>query len=448
GERYDEWLRVKKGNAHVVIGTRSAVFAPVEKLGLIIMDEEQETSYKSESSPRYHARDIAKYRCAAAKGLLLMGSATPAVESMYLAKAGKYQLYELRKRFNCRALPGVITADMRRELKNGNASDLSEVLAAELEENLRKGQQSILYLNRRGAHSAVLCTECGYSFTCPRCSVAMTSHSANRRLMCHYCGYSEPAPKHCPSCGGDLKYLGTGTQTVEEELQKRFPGVEVIRMDADTVSLAGAHQALLARFRDEKIPILLGTQMIAKGLDIENVTLVGVLNADSGLYTTDFRARERTFNMITQVVGRAGRGSLTGRAVIQSLSPENEVIALAAVQNYDGFYNGEIQLRRAMQAPPFCTRYTITCCGSDETAVLRTAALCHSSLKELFQGGKDRILGPAPAPVTRVNNRYHYRVTICCRGSKEDRNKVGYVLRKVSGEKASRGVLIFADTEV
>jgi len=258
GERYDEWLRVKSGQAHVVIGTRSAVFAPVENLGLIIMDEEQETSYKSECSPRYHARDIAKYRCAADKALLLMGSATPAIESMYLAKSGTYHLFELKKRYNQKGLPGVIPADMRRELKNGNTGDLSEVLLAELEENLRKGQQTILYLNRRGAHSAVICSGCGHSFTCPRCSVSLTSHSANRRLMCHYCGYSEPAPLVCPECGSELKYLGSGTQKIEEELRRRFPGIDVVRMDADTVSLAGAHEQLLERFRSEQIPVLLG----------------------------------------------------------------------------------------------------------------------------------------------------------------------------------------------
>lgn len=447
GERYDEWKRIRSGAVHVVIGTRSAVFAPVEKLGVIILDEEQEATYKSESSPRYHAADVAKYRCAHLGALVVFGSATPSVSSMYRAKSGKYKLYTLAKRYNAHAMPGVIPVDMRSEIKGGNCGDISGVLAGEIEENLRRGEQTILFLNRRGANSAVVCSECGYTFSCPRCSVHMTYHSANRRLMCHYCGYSMPEPTDCPSCKGSLKFLGTGTQKVEEELQSLFPETELLRMDADTVTIAQSHEKLFSRFREEKIPIMLGTQMVAKGLDFSSVTLVGVLNADSSLYMNDFRARERTFSMITQVVGRAGRGERTGRAVVQSMTPENEVILLAGRQDYDAFYESEISLRRLIDAPPFSTFYLITCSGCEEAAVLRACTLAKSLLNRLYGKEKCKLLGPAPAPVTRVNNRYHYRITLICEGSKTDRERVGYTLQTIGRDKNCRGVIAYADTE-
>ena len=448
GERYDEWKRIRAGSVHVVIGTRSAVFAPLKNLGLIILDEEQEHTYKSENSPRYHARDIAKYRCAHSDALLLLGSATPSIESMYSAKAGKYSLYTLTKRYGAHGLPGIIIADMKRELRNGNGSDISEVLAGEIFENIRRGEQTILFINRRGASSVIACGECGYTFTCPRCSVSMTYHLANRRLMCHYCGHSQPEPEFCPQCGGELKYIGTGTQRVEAELERLFPGTEMVRMDADTVSMANSHEKLLSRFRDERIPILLGTQMVAKGLDFENVTLVGVLSADKGLYINDFRARENTFSIITQVVGRAGRGSRAGRAVIQTYTPDNDVIQLAARQDYDGFYNGEIQLRSALNAPPFTCRYVITCSGADEGAVLRTAVNVKNALVHYMKyDGSAKVLGPAPAPITRVNYRFHYRVTLICGGDKKSREVTAHVVRLITRDKTSRGVLIYADAD-
>ena len=448
GERYDEWKRIKSGKVHVVIGTRSAVFAPLENLGVIILDEEQEHTYKSENSPRYHARDIAKYRCAHSDALLVLGSATPSVESMYSAKSGKYTLYTLSKRYGGRGLPGVILADMKRELRNGNGGDISEVLAGEISENLKRGEQTILFINRRGASSVIACSQCGYTFSCPRCSVSMTYHLANRRLMCHYCGHSEPEPEACPHCGGVLKYIGTGTQRVEEELNGLFPGTEIIRMDADTVSMVRSHEKLLSRFREEKIPILLGTQMVAKGLDFDNVTLVGVLSADKGLYVNDFRARERTFSVITQVVGRSGRGGKSGRAVIQTFTPENEIIELASHQDYDGFYEGEIQLRRALNAPPFSNHFVFTCSGVDEAAVLRTAANVKQALSHYLKDLSDvKVLGPAPAPITRLNYRFQYRVTLVCSESKTVRDTVAHVIRLISKEKTSRGVLIYADAD-
>ena len=448
GERYDEWKRIKSGKVHVVIGTRSAVFAPLENIGVIIMDEEQESTYKSESSPRYHARDIAKYRCAHSNALLVLGSATPLVESMYRAKQGTYSLFTLSKRYNKQSLPGIIMADMKNELRSGNVGDISGILAGEIEENLKRGEQTILFINRRGANSLIACAECGHTFTCPRCSVSMTYHSANHRLMCHYCGYSEPEPSECPSCGGVLKYVGTGTQRVEEELNTLFPGVEIVRMDTDTVSMVKSHEQLLSKFRDEKIPILLGTQMVAKGLDFENVTLVGVISVDKSLYINDYRARERTFSLITQVVGRAGRGEKTGRAVIQTFTPENEVIKHGSKQDYDSFYEEEIILRRVMYSPPFSEHYVITCSGMNEAAVLRVCTSVKKALSHyLADFDNIKLLGPAPAAITRVNNRFHYRVTLACKGDRKIREVIAHVIRQLSKDKESRGVLINADND-
>ena len=326
GERYDEWKRARSGEARVVIGTRSAVFAPLPDLGLIVLDEEQEASYKSEQTPRYHARDVARYRCAKHQALLVMGSATPAIESMYLAKTGKYHLFTLRRRFSENGLPNVSIVDMKEELRAGNGGIISRELAQALSETVLKGEQAILFLNRRGTNRMAICEECGQVPMCPRCSVSLTYHSANRRMMCHYCGHSEPLQEKCPSCGGLLNYVGAGTQKVEEELEKLFPAVSVLRMDADTVTATRSHEMILSQFRKRKSSVLVGTQMVAKGLDFPNVTLVGVVAADQSLYMDDFRAGERTFSLLTQVVGRAGRGEKQGRALIQTYTPGNEVI--------------------------------------------------------------------------------------------------------------------------
>ena len=447
GERYDEWKRVRSGAASVVVGTRSAVFAPVHDLGLIIMDEEHETSYKSEASPRYHARDVAKYRCGKAGAMLLLGSATPDIGTMYRAEKGDYSLCELKQRYNGKPLPAVITADMREELRKGNSGDLSSVLTGEMRQNLKDGKQTILFLNRRGAYSSVVCPECGFTYECPHCSVSLTYHMANHRMMCHYCGYSREREERCPECGQELRFLGSGTQRIEEQLRQRFPEIDIVRMDADTVSLSHSHEKLLDRFREEKVPVLLGTQMVAKGLDFENVTLVGVLNADAGLYVADYRARERTFSLISQVIGRAGRGDASGRAVIQTFTPENDVIRAGAMQDYDGFYRKEIELRRAMALPPFRSLYTLTCSGMDESAALRTAALAAGMLKENLKDAGTDVLGPAAAPVAKMNGRYRYRVTVCCGDTRENRRVIGYVLRTLPADRRTRGVLIYADAE-
>ena len=309
GERYDEWKRIKNGSARLAIGTRSAVFAPFENLGLVIIDEEQEDSYKSESSPRYHARDIAKYRCAKTNSLLLLGSATPDIESRYAAETGKYKLFELHERYNAMQLPSVEIVDMKKELKAGNSGELSSRLRTELEDNLSRGEQSILFINRRGANKLICCGDCGYVYKCPNCSVSLTYHSANKRLMCHYCGYTRRVDSRCPDCGGMLTFIGAGTQLIEDELHELYPDTGILRMDTDTVRTAGSHDALLGKFKNEKIPIMVGTQMVTKGLNFENVTLIGVISADQSLYCGDYRSGERTFSLITQVIGRSGRGS-------------------------------------------------------------------------------------------------------------------------------------------
>lgn len=446
GERYDEWKRIRAGEASVVIGTRSAVFAPVNDLDLIIVDEEQEYTYKSENNPRYHALDIAKYRCAKNGALLLLGSATPSIESAYNAREGKYHLFRLSARYNQKDLPRVNIADMKKELRSGNGGTISGVLRAELEKNINSGQQSILFINRRGASGLVACGECGHTFRCSRCSVSLTYHSANRRLMCHYCGYSEPLPRECGECGGILKFVGAGTQKVEEEVKELFPGVGVIRMDTDTVSPSKSHEALLTRFREKRIPILVGTQMVTKGLNFENVTLVGVILADQSLYINDYRANERTFSLITQVVGRSGRGDKAGRAVIQTFTPENEVIRLAAAQDYDGFYEREIGFRNVLGAPPVADLYSITASGLDEPAVLGACAVIRRMLAAYLRDMENvKILGPAPAVIARVNNRFRYRVTVSAPAGGDIRDVISHVVREFSSNRKNRGVSVYAD---
>jgi len=450
GERYDEWKRIRSGEARVVVGTRSAVFAPVSDLGAIILDEEQEPSYKSEQTPRYHARDVAKYRCAKAGALLLMGSATPTAETMYFAKSGQYHLFELPNRFNEKALPSVDIVDMKDELRRGNGTCISEKLKQELAVTFSRKEQAILFLNRRGANRMVACAECGEAPDCPRCSVKLTYHSANHRLMCHHCGHSQALPQHCPACGGVLTFIGAGTQKAEEELSRCFPDVEVLRMDADTVTATNNHEAILARFETERVPVLLGTQMVAKGLDFENVTLVGVLAADQLLYSEDYRAGERTFSLLTQVIGRAGRGNKAGRALIQTHTPGNDIILCAARQDYDAFYTQEIRMRALRRQPPFSDLLVVSASGVEETAVLRACMRLRDAFEFALQSpeysGIDyQLLGPAPAAVAKVNNRYRYRITLNIKNTKEVRRLAAHLLRQAMQDKLNRTVSFFAD---
>ena len=449
-ERYDTWKRIRSGEATVILGTRSAVFAPVQNLGLLIIDEEQEHTYKSENAPRYHAREVAIYRGAQNKALVLLGSATPCVETMYRAKTGVYALYELRRRYNRKALPPVEIVDMKQELKEGNATAISEPLLLALRENLAAGRQSILFLNRRGTSRMVACVDCGYVPMCPGCTVNLTYHHANGRLMCHYCGYSEPLPARCPQCGGSFKQIGFGTQKVQEQLENLLPEAEVLRMDADTVSAVNTHEKLLARFRDDKIPILLGTQMVAKGLNFDNVTLVGVLDADMSLYVGSYRAAETTFSMVTQVIGRAGRGEQSGRALIQTMTPKNQVIALAAQQDYDTFYETELPLRRLRRCPPFRDFLTVTFHGREEERVWQTAgrfrdALASQLRSEFYRDEEVELLGPAPAQVAKLNYSYRCRLTLSCRNTRHLRELLAHLLREFAKDKQNNGVGLFAD---
>lgn len=450
GERCDEWKRARAGEARVVVGTRSAVFAPLPSLGLIILDEEQEPSYKSEQNPRYHAREVARYRCYKAGALLLLGSATPTVESMYRAKQGDYHLFSLRQRYNEQVLPQVAVVDMKDELRRGNGGTISAPLAAMLEETIDRGEQAILFLNRRGASRMVSCGECGQTPTCPRCSVHLTYHSANRRLMCHYCGWSQPLPDQCPICGGLLDFFGAGTQKVEEELRTLFPGTAVLRMDADTVSAVHSHESILEKFRRERIPILLGTQMVAKGLDFENVTLVGAVSADQLLYTGDVHAAERAFSLLTQVVGRAGRGKKAGRAVIQTFTPDNDVIRFSASQDYDSFYRQEIRLREARELPPFCDLFVLSASGLEETAVLETLVRLREALggalrKAPYDKIPCRLLGPAPFSVAKLNDRYRFRLILSTQNNRAVRQLIAHLLRQAQTDRKNKGVALFAD---
>ncbi len=447
-ERYDQWKRIRRGEVRVVLGTRSAIFAPLRDLGLVILDEEQESSYQSENPPRYHTRDIAKYLCARDGATLVLGSATPAVETAWAAEEGIYHRALLRRRYNDRSLPRVIPADLRQEIREGNPGLISGVLRAELEQNLSRGEQSILFLNRRGNSRYVLCGECGHVPECPRCSAALTYHSANGRLMCHYCGHSERVHETCPVCGGIMKHVGTGTQKVEEELRELFPEAGILRMDADTA--ANGHEKILRQFEQEKVPILLGTQMVAKGLDFENVTLVGVLAADLSLYVDNYRAAERTFSLLTQVVGRAGRGGRDGRAVIQTYTPENDVIQCAARQDYESFYQSEIRMRRLRRCPPFADIFTFTVSGTEEGSVLRAAVSLRETLRRLcmapeLRESQPEVLGPAPAPVLKVNNRYRYRCILVGKNDRATRERVSWVLKEFANDRANRGLNMFAD---
>ncbi len=449
-ERYDEWRRIARAQARVVVGTRSAVFAPLQDLGLIILDEEQEHTYQSENAPRYHARQIAQYRGAKAGALVLLGSATPSIETMYLAKTGVYRLYTLKTRFNGRALPAAQIVDMKQELRAGNDLDLSRALEEGVRDAILDDKQSILFLNRRGNSHFLVCMDCGEVPQCPRCSVHLTYHSTGRRLMCHYCGYVEAAHARCKQCGGAMKAVGSGTQKVEQELKSLFPDTEVLRMDADTVAVSGGHEAMLRSFRERKIPILLGTQMVAKGLDFPSVTLVGVIDADMSLYADHFRAAETTFSLITQVVGRSGRGADTGTAIIQTMTPEHPVIRLAAQQDYDAFYELEIQMRQLRNCPPFSDLFTILVTGTEESNVIRASVRLRDALAANLRQAPycdmpSTLLGPAPASVARVNYAYRYQLTLLCKNTAPIRRLLSFLLAEFSRDKLNKGLTALID---
>ena len=450
GERADEYRRIREGKAHIVIGTRSAVFAPVENLGLIVIDEEGEGTYKSESAPRYHAREAAKQRCFAQNALLLLASATPSPESSYNAQIGRYKLFEIDERYNNAVLPDVYIINMREERQNGNMSTFSMPLLNELEENLKRGEQSILLLNRRGYHTSVRCLTCGAPLECPFCSMPMTYHKVNDSVICHYCGYSRRLDKVCPKCGG--KYFnmkGEGTQLIEDELSEMLPEARILRMDADTTSTKNSYERNFTAFGNGEYDIMVGTQMIAKGLDFPNVTLVGVLKTDNLLYAADFRAYERTFSLITQVVGRAGRSGKKGRALIQTFSPEHYVINLAAAQDYPAFYAQEIALREAQFYPPFCDVVTFgfSCVDNSRclAAAKKFAAMLSRNVKPFGNRVPLRILGPAQSVVGKINGRYRWRLLVKCKNSASLRTVVENTLKAAYSDVSFKNVGFYAD---
>lgn len=450
GERKDEYRRVQDGLVQIAVGTRSAVFAPFSNIGLIVMDEEQEHTYKSESAPRYHARDVARWRAVRHRALLLLSSATPSLESYALAKNGVYHLETLGERYGDAVLPDVTVIDMKRDRQRGNRHTISLELCDLLQENLDNGRQSILLINRRGYNTFVACDSCGDVITCPSCSISMTYHAANGRLMCHYCGYSQPFTTLCSHCGKhQLRYAGTGTQKIEEELKELFPAARVLRMDTDSTVTRQSFEKSMLAFGNGEYDILLGTQMVAKGLDFENVTLVGVLNADLSLHNDDYRSEERTFDLLTQVVGRAGRGNMKGRAVIQTMNPENGVIRLSQAQDYDAFFQNEITIRKIMIYPPFCDICTLNCICEDENKALQSARLLLDELRQTARTAYPQlhliVLPVMPPRIARMNNKYRYRIIIKCKNSKPFREMIAALLCRFQALPQFRDVTFVAD---
>ncbi|MCR4435898.1 MAG: primosomal protein N' [Clostridiales bacterium] len=433
GERYDQWRLIRDGKIKVAVGARSAVFAPFEKLGMIIIDEEHEGTYKAEITPKYHARDVACQRCKNENAVLILGSATPSVETYYRAETGEIGFVEMTKRANHMVMPKIEIVDMKKELEEGNRSVFSRKLTAEINENIRLGQQTILFLNRRGYASFVLCRDCGYTLKCPNCSISLTYHASDERLICHYCGFTVKNPSVCPKCkSAHIRHFGTGTQKIEEEIKKSFPGSTVIRMDMDTTTYKNSHEEILRQFREEKIDIMVGTQMIAKGHDFPNVTLVGVLAADSLLNLNDYRACERTFQLITQVAGRAGRGELPGRVVIQAYNTGDFSIVSACNHDYSGFYKNEILIRKKLGYPPFNNISVVVLSGGNDRLTFRKSKEVKELLTEGFarEACPSEVLGPVRAPLSKIKNKYRWRIVIKCKSME----KIIAVLSAVSAE--------------
>ncbi len=450
GQRMDEWKRVKRGEAKVVLGTRSAVFAPLKNIGIIIIDEEQEHTYKSEMSPRFHARDIARFRAVKNNSLLVLASATPSIESFTAAKNGRYSLCRLTERYGNAVLPDVVTVDMREEQSKGNTGSISNRLYDEISNALSSNKQAIILLNRRGHNTYVSCPSCGYVLTCPNCSISMTYHSANNRLMCHYCGHSVEYTSQCPNCGSKhIKYSGQGTQKVQQELELLFPDAKILRMDADTTMARNSYDKGLGDFAAGKYDIMIGTQMVAKGLDFPNVTLVGVIGADQSLYSDDFRSFERTFSLLTQVVGRSGRGNEKGLAVIQTFDPDNNIIKLAAAQDYEQFYDSEILTRKLMVYPPYCDLMVIGVSSTDSARAVNAANELLSSIKSKVSTDNSNLkiiaLGPTASAVPKVNNKYRYKIILKYINCKEFREMIDSVLIDFYNSPKSKQVSVFID---
>ena len=448
-ERLLQWQMIQDGGADIVVGTRSAIFSPLENIGLVIIDEEQEHTYRSESAPRYSAHEVARQRAAENGALLLLASATPSTESYFAAQKGRTQLVRLTKRYGGNPLPSVQIVDMRAELASGNPREISLALEDAIRRNLEAHKQTILLLNRRGYQTVAQCEDCREVLKCPKCSVPMVYHKASHKLLCHYCGSQmDPPPKNCPVCGGKLQYRGFGTQKAEEELAKLFPEARILRMDQDSTAAKDAHEKLLARFADHEYDIMVGTQMVAKGLDFEDVTLVGVLGIDSLLFAQGFRAYETVFSLITQVVGRSGRAKDPGFAIIQTTDPDNPVLNLAAAQDYDAFFEQEIAYRRLGLYPPFCGLCVIGFAGGKEIEVARAAARFSALLGQQAARQPDlplRVLGPTPGNIEKINDTYRYKLTIKCRNDRRFRDLVRETLGLYEQEKLPAKASVVVD---
>ena len=448
-ERLLQWQMIQDGGADIVVGTRSAIFSPLENIGLVIIDEEQEHTYRSESAPRYSAHEVARQRAAENGALLLLASATPSTESYYAAQHGRTQLVRLTKRYGGNPLPKVQIVDMRAELASGNPREISLAMEDAIRHNLEAGKQTILLLNRRGYQTVAQCEDCREVLKCPKCSVPMVYHKSAHKLLCHYCGSQlDPPPARCPACGGKLQYRGFGTQKAEEELAKLFPEARILRMDQDTTAAKDAHEKLLAKFARHEYDIMVGTQMVAKGLDFEDVTLVGVLGIDSLLFAQGFRAYETVFSLVTQVVGRSGRAKDPGFAIIQTTDPDNPVLNLAAAQDYDAFFEQEIAYRRLGLYPPFCGLCVVGFAGPKESEVARASARFAALLGRQAAKQPDlplRVLGPTPGSIEKINDSYRYKLTVKCRNDRRFRDLIRETLTLYEQEKLPGKATVVVD---
>ena len=448
-ERLLQWQMIQDGGADIVVGTRSAIFSPLENIGLVIIDEEQEHTYRSESAPRYSAHEVARQRAAENGALLLLASATPSTESYYAAQHGRTQLVRLTKRYGGNPLPKVQIVDMRAELASGNPREISLAMEDAIRHNLEAGKQTILLLNRRGYQTVAQCEDCREVLKCPKCSVPMVYHKSAHKLLCHYCGSQlDPPPARCPACGGKLQYRGFGTQKAEEELAKLFPEARILRMDQDTTAAKDAHEKLLAKFARHEYDIMVGTQMVAKGLDFEDVTLVGVLGIDSLLFAQGFRAYETVFSLVTQVVGRSGRAKDPGFAIIQTTDPDNPVLNLAAAQDYGAFFEQEIAYRKLGLYPPFCGLCVVGFAGPKESEVARASARFAALLGRQAAKQPDlplRVLGPTPGSIEKINDSYRYKLTVKCRNDRRFRNLIRETLTLYEQEKLPGKATVVVD---
>ena len=448
-ERLLQWQMIQDGGADIVVGTRSAIFSPLENIGLVIIDEEQEHTYRSESAPRYSAHEVARQRAAENGALLLLASATPSTESYYAAQQGRTQLVRLTKRYGGNPLPKVQIVDMRAELASGNPREISLAMEDAIRHNLEAGKQTILLLNRRGYQTVAQCEDCREVLKCQKCSVPMVYHKSAHKLLCHYCGSQlDPPPARCPACGGKLQYRGFGTQKAEEELAKLFPEARILRMDQDTTAAKDAHEKLLAKFARHEYDIMVGTQMVAKGLDFEDVTLVGVLGIDSLLFAQGFRAYETVFSLVTQVVGRSGRAKDPGFAIIQTTDPDNPVLNLAAAQDYDAFFEQEIAYRKLGLYPPFCGLCVVGFAGPKESEVARASARFAALLGRQAAKQPDlplRVLGPTPGSIEKINDSYRYKLTVKCRNDRRFRNLIRETLTLYEQEKLPGKATVVVD---